>query len=308
MKYSSLVAHVLRFLWTTFASGKTTAELSTAVIKCIIYQLLLFLCGSNFFYYYHVMLRASFHNMQSSIDDTATKSEFIWIFSSLLFICQSFITMSHSWDELGFIVFLFQRRKKKAFDKKKSFNLPSEAIERYCVWNCGGDLINWLCVECGFGWGGKFEFLCHKISMSYFETPEETVLPRIEIRWYIVVSLFNNCLSHKKTTRKISLLSKSELMPDVWFVYFSLFLCWWKGKSMVHCGCVSEAILLTFSNLINLLLIEDHHHTYDITMFVRRNKWIKKNSYYFLPPPVPIGRIKIICMTWQHWRKKKGER
>ena len=81
-----------------------------------------FYAAPNFFII--VMLCwGSFHNMQSSIDDTAAKSEFIWIFSSLLFICQSFITMSHSWDELGFIVF-FCSSAKKAFDEKKKFQSP----------------------------------------------------------------------------------------------------------------------------------------------------------------------------------------
>lgn len=41
---------------------------------------------------------------------------------------------------------------------------------------------------------------------------------------------------------------------------------------------VPEAILLTFSNLINLLLIDDHRHT----VFVKWDKWIKFIPYHFL--------------------------
>lgn len=51
----------------------------------------------------------------------------------LLFICQSFITMSHSWDELGFIA--GSERKKASV--KKTLNLPSEALND-CVWNVAG--------------------------------------------------------------------------------------------------------------------------------------------------------------------------
>lgn len=41
-----------------------------------------------------------------------------------------------------------------------------------------------------------------------------------------------------------------------------------------------EAILLTFSNLINLLLIEGYRNILHYSMFVRRNKWINFRSVF----------------------------
>lgn len=126
---------------------------------------------------------------------------------------------------------------------------------------------------------GKFEFLWRKISMTYFRLTRRTVLPTndtLSSRFSIIV--YHTKRQHKNIIVKVEVDARcvirvflSPLLPPFLQIDGVLWLDGWRQ---------TEAILLTFSNLINLLLIEDHRHIYNITMFVSRNKWINFISYH----------------------------
>lgn len=83
-----------------------------------------------------------------------------------------------------------------------------------------------------------------------------------------------------------------------------LHICWRKrqidGALCIGEGMRKEAILLTFfSNLINLILIVDHHRIlhYNVCLTEQMNKF----HFVFYPPLCDAQEkwIKITCMTWR---------
>lgn len=141
-----------RFSPTTIACGETT----TAVIKCIIYQYFFSRLQNVFIIIVSCILLLG-HMQQQPQNQNSSVCFLLCSYVKVLLQCH---THGMNWD-------LSQWLKQKSFSNGK-FESPFGSIEWLCL-KCGGDLINRLC-EGFVRMREKFEFLWHKISMSYFET------------------------------------------------------------------------------------------------------------------------------------------
>lgn len=217
-----------------------------------------------------------------------------------------YYTVSHSRDELGFIVKKsWMNEGSTPATMKKFRSQPIKSHRRIWVivsetwWN----LINWRwMVSHRITWGRAFEFIWYKISMNCFFRPHPSFQP-----WYIVASdkIFNNCLAQAvaRTTR----LSNSRLMPDVSsdmnFSSSIVLLCWWKGKSIWQWREREEGSNFAdfFFDLINLLLMDDYRHmssTYNVCQPEQMNKFhLISSSPTSKPHRVHDQWMKIMFIT-----------
>lgn len=244
--------------------------------------------------------------MQSSIVDTTTKSEFICALV-LFFVVVHMSKFYYNVTLLGCIgIYRFLlKRKKKSFSVRKKVSISHRKHSTIVSETAAGNLINWLCVECGLK-RMNLNFYDIKYRWATLKTsiPTKTVLPRTSSMIHCRLDL-NNCLPHYTTTKNVAI----KVETDATCVICRVFSNWWKGKSM-NPDVVSRwrtgengSNLADFFFQFNKSVIDWRPSSiYDITMFVRRNKWIQFIPYHFLSTSgFPFGRVKIICMTWQRY-------
>lgn len=196
--------------------------------------------------------------------------------------------MSHSWDVLGFIA--FYSNAKKSFSVRKKVSISHRKHSTIVSETTAGNLINWLCVECGLK-RMNLNFYDIKYRWATLKTsiPTKTVLPRTFSMIHCRLD-FNNCLPHYTTTKNIVI----KVETDATCVICRVFSYWWKGKSMNpdvvsrwRRGENGSNFADFFSNLINLLLIEDHRQY--MTLQCLSDGTNEYNLFRIIFPPPPVS-------------------